>query len=55
MKHQTPNTKHQQTLKSKTSTGMHAAVRQRFGWCLEVGSYLVFGVWCLVFWQKLTP
>jgi len=47
-KHQTPNTKHQQTNKSQTSTGHVEEIRVTV-WSLVFGSYLVFGVWCLVF------
>src|SRR6266545_2956500 len=44
-KHQTPNTKHQKISKPQTP------VRRRRGrnWVLEIGIYLVFGSWCLVF------
>jgi hypothetical protein len=43
-KHQTPNTKHQQTFKSQTPTGNSAT-----SVALQVGVWSLFGVWCLVF------
>jgi hypothetical protein len=46
-KHQTPNTKHQ--ISSKHQTPMSRAVFGGSVWGLELGVYLVFGVWCLVF------
>jgi DNA-binding beta-propeller fold protein YncE len=51
-KHQTSNTKHQQTLNFQPSNLRHSASSfewKDIGWYLGFGGLLVFGVWCLVF------
>jgi hypothetical protein len=45
----TPNIKHQTPNNFQTSTLKRSQMGRATGWCLELGVYLVFGVWCLVF------
>ncbi len=52
MKHQTPNTKHQQTSNFQIANiAMRLYCRSGI-WCLAIEIYLVFGVWSLVFQRE---
>ena len=51
MREQTPNPKHQipNNLQAPKSQGLHSVKPWRSRWCLKLGIYLVFGIWCLEF------